>query len=192
MLLAAARPVLRQTAAVTQSTPLLSIEGLTAGYGPVDAQGLPRSLVLHDITLTMQRGATLGVIGESGSGKSTLARVIAGLVAPARGTLQFNGEPLSPLLSGRTRDQFRRIQIVFQNADTALNPAHSVATILGRPLKFYHGMDGAARDKRIAQLLELVKLPVEMATRRCSELSVVKQHQSGARPGCRTRSDSVR
>ncbi len=172
MLLAAARPAMRQTAATaTQAAPLLSIEGLTAGYGPVDAQGLPRSLVLHDITLTMQRGATLGVIGESGSGKSTLARVIAGLVAPARGTLRFNGEPLSPLLSGRTRDQFRRIQIVFQNADTALNPAHSVATILGRPLKFYHGMDGAARDKRIAQLLELVKLPAEMATRHCSELS---------------------
>lgn len=173
-LLAAARPVVRDgTSAAPDSepTPLLSIEHLSAGYGQVDSQGLPRNLILRDIDLTIRRGATLGVIGESGSGKSTLARVIAGLLAPARGSIRFSGVPLPAGLSERTRDQFRRIQIVFQNADTALNPAHTVTQILGRPLAFYHDMDNAARQRRIAQLLDLVKLPSAVAQRRCNELS---------------------
>jgi peptide/nickel transport system ATP-binding protein len=92
-------------------------------------------------------------------------------VAPARGTIEFNGAPLPPRLEDRTRDQFRRIQIVFQNADTALNPAHTIARILGRPLELYHGLQGAARDKRVMELLDRVRLPADVATRRCSELS---------------------
>lgn len=173
-LLAAARPISRgATGAAAQPAPaaLISIQGLSAGYGPRDAQGLPRNLVLHDVDLTIQRGKTLGVIGESGSGKSTLARVIAGLIAPAHGCIHFDGAPLPASLTERTRDQFRRIQIVFQNADTALNPAHTVAQILGRPLAFYHGMRGAERQQRIAELLDLVKLPVSVARRQSSELS---------------------
>jgi peptide/nickel transport system ATP-binding protein len=129
------------------------------------------SLVLNDSGWTIQRGATLGVIGESGSGKSTLARVIAGLLAPAGGTVLFDGAPLAPRLEQRTREQLRRIQIVFQNADTALNPAHTVARILARPLEFYHGLRGVARRKRIAELLDQVRLPADIAGRRCAELS---------------------
>lgn len=175
-LMAAAKPAMRiasraEAAAERAPPPLLEIRNLAAGYGKPDRHGLPASLVLNDINLKIERGATLGVIGESGSGKSTLARVIAGLVAPARGTILFNGEPLPPDLKERTRDQFRRIQIVFQNADTALNPAHSVARILARPLEFYRGLRGAARDQRIAQLLEQVRLPADIASRRSGELS---------------------
>ena len=121
--------------------------------------------------MSIQRGATLGVIGESGSGKSTLARVIAGLLAPAGGTVLFDGAPLAPRLEQRTREQLRRIQIVFQNADTALNPAHTVGRILGRSLEFYHGLRGVARGNRIAQLLDRVRLPADIAERRCAELS---------------------
>jgi peptide/nickel transport system ATP-binding protein len=152
-------------------SPLLSIQGLVAGYGRTDSSGLPRSLVLNDISLSIRRGGTLGVIGESGSGKSTLARVIAGLVVPARGAVLFDGEPLPARLDARTREQFRRIQIVFQNADTALNPSHTVARILGRPLAFYHGLRGVVCDQRIAKLLDQVRLPVSVAARRCGELS---------------------
>ena len=171
-LMAAARPAAREyTLAVEPAPPLLEIRGLTAGYGRPDADGLPKNIVLKDVDLQIHHGATLGVIGESGSGKSTLARVIAGLLPPTKGTVLFNGEPLPPGLTGRTRDQFRRIQIVFQNADTALNPAHSVERILGRPLTFYHGLDGPARARRIAELLDLIRLPANIATRRCGELS---------------------
>ena len=175
-LMAAATPVERPASDInTQgrapAPPLLAIDALLAGYGRVDEHGVPVSLVLNDIGLTIQRGATLGVIGESGSGKSTLARVIAGLLAPAAGSVLFDGAPLASRLEQRTREQLRRIQIVFQNADTALNPAHTVARILGRPLEFYHGLRGVARGKRIAQLLDLVRLPAEIAERRSAELS---------------------
>jgi peptide/nickel transport system ATP-binding protein len=175
-LMAAATPVERQASSVNidgraAAPPLLAIDGLLAGYGRWDEHGLPVSLVLNDIGLTIQRGAMLGVIGESGSGKSTLARVIAGLLAPVGGTVLFDGAPLAPLLEQRTREQLRRIQIVFQNADTALNPAHTVERILGRPLELYHGLRGVARAKWVAQLLDRVRLPADIAERRCAELS---------------------
>lgn len=174
-LLAAARPAQHADATPAPSAerppPVLEIRGLTAGYGKPDRTGLPASLVLHDINLRIERGATLGVIGESGSGKSTLARVIAGLVAPARGEISFDGKPLPPGLHGRSRDHFRRIQIVFQNADLALNPSHTVERILARPLVLYHNLGSAERQRRIAQLLDRVRLPSTIAQRRSGELS---------------------
>jgi oligopeptide/dipeptide ABC transporter ATP-binding protein len=175
-LTAAATPVVRHASGINigeeaAASPLLAIDGLLAGYGSRDEHGRPASVVLNDISLTIRRGATLGVIGESGSGKSTLARVIAGLLAPARGTILFNGVPLASRLGQRTREQLRRIQIVFQNADTALNPAHTVARILGRPLDLYHGLRGAALSKRIGHLLDRVRLPTNIAERHCAELS---------------------
>jgi peptide/nickel transport system ATP-binding protein len=123
------------------------------------------------VDLSIARGRTLGVIGESGSGKTTLARVVAGLVPAARGTVLFDGKPLPTNLTERTREQFRRIQIVFQNADTVLNPAHDIERILARPLAFYHDVRGDEARKRIAQLLDLVKLPAAIASRKPGELS---------------------
>jgi peptide/nickel transport system ATP-binding protein len=171
-LMAAARPIVEvEGNARVTPVPLLRIEGLTAGYGRVDAKGNPAVAVLRDISLTLQRGEILGVIGESGSGKSTLARVIAGLLPPARGRVLLDGSPLAPGLEGRRREDFCRIQIVFQNADVALNPAHSVGEILKRPLAFYHGLTGAAADARVSELLDRIQLPRIVADRRCTELS---------------------
>ena len=172
-LLAAARPdtTIRPPCDVAQDTPLLTIQGLTAGYGNKNMHGMPSIRVLEDIDLTVRRGQAIGVIGESGSGKSTLARVVAGLLTPALGGLTFDGQPLGGSLSERTAEQFRRIQMVFQNADTALNPMHSVSTILSRPLKMYFGLKGAALRERIGELLDLVRLPRDMAERRPNELS---------------------
>jgi peptide/nickel transport system ATP-binding protein len=170
-LLAAAEPAPRTLCPVAESTaaPLLEVRGLVAGYGKTGADGLPAKRILTDIDLTVARGATIGIIGESGSGKTTLARVIAGLVPAARGSVLLNGEPLG--VHGRTREQFRRVQFVFQNADTALNPTHTIERILARPLAFYHGLDGAAQKKRVAQLLDLVRLPQSVAERRPGALS---------------------
>lgn len=151
--------------------PLLEIRGLSAGYGRIDRHGNPAVCVLDDVNLSIARGSALGVIGESGSGKTTLARVVAGLVERASGSVLFEGQPLSADLRGRTADQYRRIQLVFQNADTALNPSHTVEEILGRPLAFYKGLRGAAARRRIDELLDLVKLPASTATRRPSGLS---------------------
>jgi len=135
------------------------------------ASGLPTVRVVDGFDLTIRRGSTVGVIGESGSGKTTLARVIAGLVAPARGDVLLDGKALPRTLAGRTREQFRRIQIVFQMADTALNPAQPVERILGRPLALYHAVSNEAAQKRIAELLDLVHLPASVAKRLPGELS---------------------
>ena len=174
-LLAATRrpePVLSvQTAAQKLAPPLLEIRGLAAGYGRIDRYGAPAVRVLDDVSLSIPRGSTLGVIGESGSGKTTLARVVAGLVDRARGEVFFDGKPLPAQLSKRTPDQYRQIQIVFQNADTALNPSHTIADILSRPLAFYHHLRGSAARKRTMELLDLVKLPASIAERTPGGLS---------------------
>jgi peptide/nickel transport system ATP-binding protein len=160
-----------RTPAQLLKPPLLEIRGLAAGYGRIDRHGAPAVRVLDDVSLSIASGSTLGVIGESGSGKTTLARVVAGLVDRARGEVLFNGEPLPAQLSRRTPEQYRQIQIVFQNADTALNPSHSIADILGRPLNFYHHLRGSAARKRTLELLDLVKLPASIAQRTPAGLS---------------------
>ncbi|AEK60160.1 ABC peptide/opine/nickel family transporter, ATPase subunit [Collimonas fungivorans Ter331] len=166
------REILPDPALAAQAkAPLLRISGLIAGYGSPDRLGLPGVRILDDINLTIQRGSTVGIIGESGSGKTTLARAVAGMIAPARGSIQLDGENLSPTLQGRSREQFRRVQIVFQNADTALNPAHTIGRILNRPLSFYHGLSGDAMRRRTAELLDLVRLPSSVIDRLPSELS---------------------
>ncbi|WP_338484092.1 ABC transporter ATP-binding protein [Pseudomonas trivialis] len=167
-LLAAIRPAARletgvQEAASVQEDVLLDIHGLEICYGT--------KKVLQNVDLKIRRGAAVGVIGESGSGKTTLAQAIAGLAPTSAGRILLDGQPLSRTLAKRTREQFRRIQFVFQNADTALNPTHSIEQILGRPLRFYHGMSGAQQQRRVAELLALVQLPASIAQRRPGELS---------------------
>jgi len=147
--------------------PLLLVEQLTAGYGP----GGRHVKAVEAISLRVERGSNLGIIGESGCGKSTLARAIAGILAGYDGNITFNGRELGRTIKNRTRDELRQIQIVFQHADTALNPAKSVEEILGRPLTFYHGMKGKARDARVDELLDLVHLPRAVRHRLPGELS---------------------
>jgi peptide/nickel transport system ATP-binding protein len=171
-LLAAAEPSLRLSGTQeTAAAPILEASGLVAGYGGFDGSGLPRIPVLSDIDFAIPPGRTLGIIGESGSGKSTLARVIAGLTPLARGTVKLAGESLPAAIAGRSKDQLRRIQIVFQMADTALNPRVAVEDIIGRPLTFYFGLTGEARNKRVRELLDLTHLPSSIGTRWPGELS---------------------
>jgi peptide/nickel transport system ATP-binding protein len=158
--------VARQRPAPRDGAPspvVLRVEGLGFAFG------LFR--VLQDIGLEVRRGRTLAVVGESGSGKSTLARIIAGLHAPKEGTIAFRDAPLPPLLHQRDKETLRRIQMVFQSADTALNPTQTVAQIIGRPLAFYGGLAGAALAQRVEDLLRDVELPPDLATRRPPALS---------------------
>ena len=133
------------------------MSGLSAGYG--------QKTILENIDLKLYRGQAIGVIGESGSGKTTLARAVAGLIAPAQGHIVFDGRELGATLAERSKDDLRRIQIVFQMADTALNPSQTIERILARPLQFYKGLSGAPLQARIAQLLDLVQLPAALAQR---------------------------
>ena len=171
-LLAAVEPAPRAAAAPVQTPKrLLEVTNLVAGYGPVQADGLPYVRALDTVSLAVEEGRNLGIIGESGCGKSTLARAIAGILPPAAGQMMFDGRELAGQARQRTRAQLRDLQIVFQSADTALNPMKTIAELLGRPLAFYHGLRGAARQKRVAALLDMVRLPQAVQHRRAGELS---------------------
>ena len=165
-LLAAARPSPRVAGQCSgDSELLLDVRELSAGYGPIDAKGQPAKLILEDIDLKLYRGQAIGVIGESGSGKTTLARAVAGLIAPCHGSMMFANRELKPGLAQRDKEELRRIQIVFQMADTALNPSQTIERILARPLQFYKGLRGEPLKNRIHELLDLVKLPRSVAGR---------------------------
>ncbi|WP_191577906.1 ABC transporter ATP-binding protein [Achromobacter insolitus] len=174
-LMAAALPVSRLSDGdarhAAEQAPLLEIRGMTAGYSKRNAAGMPAVKILDDVSLVVRRGTTMGVIGESGSGKSTLAYVVAGLLAPARGEVIFDGAPLPGELRDRNKDLYRRIQLVFQNADKVLNPSHSVAEILARPLKVFERCAPNQMAGRVARMLDMVKLPSSVAQRRPAELS---------------------
>lgn len=151
--------------------PLIQMRDVVAGYGGTDAQGHPAVRILDGVSFAIERGKVLGVIGESGSGKSTLARVVAGLHAPASGRVNLDGYPLQGEIRHRDKEQLRRVQLVFQNADTALNPAMPVGAAIGRPLTFFHGLRGRARQAEVARLFDLVRLPATLADRLPGELS---------------------
>ncbi|MDA1285185.1 MAG: ABC transporter ATP-binding protein [Rhodobacterales bacterium] len=148
----------------TSDDHILEIQGVDAAYG----KGMN---VLHNVNISVPRGRTVAIVGESGSGKSTTARVITGLLPPVAGQVLFNGEALPPKLEGRSKDQLRRIQMIYQMADTAMNPRHTVREIIGRPLEFYLGLKGADLNKRIIELLEMIELDESFADRLPGELS---------------------
>ena len=150
-----------------RESPALEVRSVNAGYG----KGAAAVRVLSDVNVSVQRGHTVGVIGESGCGKSTLARVMSGLLPAREGDVLLDGERLRPSLKQRARSELQKIQFVFQMADTALNPRQRIDHILGRPLEFYLGLRGKEKRKRIAELLDMVELPAEFAGRYPEELS---------------------
>jgi peptide/nickel transport system ATP-binding protein len=126
---------------------------------------------LEDIDFSIGKRQTLAVVGESGSGKSTLGRLIAGLMPPVKGTVKLDGKSLPTLVRQRDKDMLRRIQIIYQSADTALNPRHTIRKILGRPLTFFQSLRGAAREQRVIELLKMVELDPGYAGRYPAQLS---------------------
>jgi peptide/nickel transport system ATP-binding protein len=151
---------------------ILEIKNVTAGYG----HGLvmkrePKHKVLHNVNMMVKQAHVVGIVGESGCGKSTLAKVIAGLLPAVSGEIFLDGEILDPMLRKRTLEQLRRVQIIFQMADTALNPRQRIKDIIGRPLDFYLGLRGKKKQDRVAELLDMVELPQEFASRFPAELS---------------------
>lgn len=150
--------------ATTSNDKILEIKAASAAYG--------KNLnVLHDINISVPRGKTVALVGESGSGKSTIARVITGLLPPNQGEVLFNNEPLPTALSGRSTEQLQKIQMIYQMADTAMNPRHTVSEIIGRPLEFYLGLKGKEKEDRVIELLEMIELDESFFDRLPAELS---------------------
>jgi peptide/nickel transport system ATP-binding protein len=142
----------------------LSISNVDASYSGVVK-------VLDNVTVRLPRGKTVAVVGESGSGKSTLARAITGLLPPSKGRIEFNGKSLPAKLQDRDRDTLRRIQMIYQSADTALNPRQRVRDIIGRPLEFYLGLTGRAKEDKIVALLKNIELSEDFIDRYPGEMS---------------------
>ncbi|WP_028749437.1 ABC transporter ATP-binding protein [Rhizobium mesoamericanum] len=152
--------------------PLLKIDSVSASYGKLK--------VLQEVSLELHRGRTLALVGESGSGKSTTARVVAGLLPPTGGEVLLDGQPLPPSFKQRNRDILRQIQIIYQNADTALNPRQRVRDIIGRPIEFYLGLKGARRNHKVDELMHRMELdPAKFADRLPSELSGGQKQRIG-------------
>ncbi len=143
---------------------VLAVKGVDAAY----AKGVK---VLGNVDIKVPRGRTVAIVGESGSGKSTTARVITGLLPPQKGSIEFNSETLPAELKERSKDQLRRIQMIYQMADTAMNPRQTVGEIIGRPISFYNDTSGAAVEKRVIELLEMIELDESFIDRLPSELS---------------------
>ena len=153
--------------------PVISVAGVTAGYGAA-------ADVLHDVSFDVYPGRTVAVVGESGSGKSTVARCITGLLPPRRGEVRFNGAPLPASYRNRSKDQLRQVQMIYQMADTALNPKLRIREIIGRPVQFYRGLRGDELRRRIVELLEQIELePGLYINRLPSELSGGQKQRVG-------------
>ncbi len=145
--------------------PLLTIDGVTAAYPGTDIN------VLKDVSMQLSAGQTLAIVGESGSGKSTLARVITGLLPPKSGTITFDNQQLPPYLKKRSREELQQLQMIYQMADVAMNPRHTVGTIIGRPLTYYFKLRGKVRRDRVAELLDSIEMGTGFADRYPAELS---------------------
>ncbi|WP_036554299.1 ABC transporter ATP-binding protein [Nisaea denitrificans] len=144
--------------------PLLRVDNVTAAYGKIP--------VLHGVSVDIHKKRTVAVVGESGSGKSTLARVITGLLPAASGAVSYNGEILPPNYRQRSKDQLRRMQMIYQMPDTALNPRQRIRDIIGRPVAFYLGLSGKQLEDRVRELLSLIELePDDYIDRLSTELS---------------------
>ena len=135
-------------------SPVVKVNSVTAGYGSED--------ILKEVSFEIHRGQTVAIVGESGSGKSTAARVITGLLPPRLGDIQLNGKILPKSFKARNKEQLRHVQMIYQMADTALNPRQRIRNIIGRPLSFYLGLTGKQKEARIRELLSLIELEPDL------------------------------
>jgi peptide/nickel transport system ATP-binding protein len=179
--LAAGRPARE----MRDERPRLAVEGLSFRYGGLRPSVIERVLgrtpqrtpTLDAIDLAIPQGKTLGVVGESGSGKSTLAALIAGLVSGNTGRIALDGTDLSGPAARRDGQLRRRVQLIFQDPLSSLNPRHSVEELIARPLQIYHGMTRARCRDRVVELLAELDLPDTILGRMPRQLSGGQQQR---------------
>ncbi len=165
----------------TADRPLLEVEGLTTTFKVRDAAGgsAGRLTAVDDVSFSVRAGETLGLVGESGSGKSTTGRSILQLDRPAAGSIRFDGTELTELSGRALVAMRRRMQMVFQDPYTSLNPRMTIGAIVGDSL-LAHGLgDKAERAVRVADLLATVGLNPAWRTRYPHELSGGQRQRVG-------------
>nr|WP_314846038.1 ABC transporter ATP-binding protein [uncultured Microbacterium sp.] len=148
---------------------IVEIENLTKVY-PVRGQK-DDFVAVNDVSLAIPRGETVAIVGESGSGKTTTARMLLKIVEPTSGLIRFEGKDVASLSRAETKDFRQRVQPIFQDPYSSLNPMFTIERLIAEPLDFYKRGSGADRRKRVRQLLDDVALPQSMLRRYPSELS---------------------
>lgn len=154
--------------------PLVNVEHLSRHF----AQGKGVLKAVDDVSFTVNRGETLGIVGESGCGKSTLSRILMRLLPPTEGRVLFDGHDLWALNASALRPLRRRFQMVFQDAQSSLNPRMTVQRIIEEPLRAYD-VRKPERLKRVRELLDAVQLPSDSATRYPHEFSGGQRQRIG-------------
>jgi peptide/nickel transport system ATP-binding protein len=134
-------------------------------------------LAVDDVSFQLHHGETLGLVGESGSGKSTIANIIAGLMAPTNGNIAFDGMGLDVIDKDRSTDLRRRIQLIFQDPLSSLNPRRRIESILTRPQEIFFGVRGQAARDRAVELLEDMELSADLLKRFPRQLSGGQQQR---------------
>ncbi len=162
--------------------PLLEATGLVKDF-PIRGGVLSRTVGLVSavagVSLHVGKGETLGLVGESGCGKSTTGRLLLNLITPTAGSVQFDGQELSRMRGKSLSEMRRRFQIVFQDPYASLNPRMTVGAVLGEPLKVHFGLDQAAIQERVADLLRTVGLAPEHTNRFPHEFSGGQRQRVG-------------
>jgi peptide/nickel transport system ATP-binding protein len=148
---------------------IVEFENLTKVY-PVRGRG-EDFVAVNDVSLVIPRGETVAIVGESGSGKTTTARMLLKVIEPTSGLIRFEGKDISTLSRAETRDFRQRVQPIFQDPYSSLNPMFTIERLIAEPLEFYRRGSGADRRTRVRQLLDDVALPQSMLRRYPSELS---------------------
>lgn len=154
-------------------SPLLELSDLWVSYPGRSFLGL-KAAPFHAVkgaTLTINPGETLGLVGESGSGKSSIANTVLGLVPPSRGNMRFGGTDLAGLNTRYPADVRRRIQAVFQDPYSSLNPSMTVEDIVTEPLRVHTALDRAERRARAVDLLRMVSLNEDHLSRHPHQFS---------------------
>lgn len=148
---------------------IVEIESLTKVY-PVRGRGEDFTAV-NDVSLAIPRGETVAIVGESGSGKTTTARMLLKVIEPTSGVIRYEGKDIASLDRAETRHFRQRVQPIFQDPYSSLNPMFTIERLIAEPLEFYKRGSSAERRRRVRQLLDDVALPQSMLRRYPSELS---------------------
>ncbi|WP_019181441.1 ABC transporter ATP-binding protein [Microbacterium yannicii] len=148
---------------------IVEVEGLTKIY-PIRGQKEDFTAV-KDVSFAIPRGETVAIVGESGSGKTTTARMLLKVIEPTAGAIRFDGQDVATLKGRQLREFRQRVQPIFQDPYSSLNPMFSIERIISEPLEFYKRGSAKERAARVRQLLDDVALPEAMLRRYPSELS---------------------